>query len=153
MKISGAVMEANSVWDLLFFKPKLKQLNMCIPAFMQMDKMSQFGPVWILGMPFFRYYHSTFDRRPGKEPEIHFATATEKCDWEPYKNPAAAANKAKTEAEKKKETPDATLAAIRAVVEEARDPEDLMPESVDIDAIVPPTLSSLLDDGQKYIDL
>merc|ERR550514_2673005 len=36
-----------SVWDMLFSKPKTKVVNTCIPAFMQMEKLSQYGPVWI----------------------------------------------------------------------------------------------------------
>jgi len=53
MRVTGATLEADSVWDVLFFKPKIRKLDMCMPAFMQMDMMSQNGPVWILGMPFF----------------------------------------------------------------------------------------------------
>jgi hypothetical protein len=33
-----------------------------MPAFMPIDKTSQFGPVFILGMPFLRYYKTTFVR-------------------------------------------------------------------------------------------
>merc|ERR1719421_2661283 len=81
MRIHGAVLEASHVWDLLFFKPKIKKVNMCMPAFMQLDMMSQFGPVWIMGMPFFRYYHSSFDR---KNKQMHFASAGPGCRAEPY---------------------------------------------------------------------
>merc|ERR1719201_726255 len=81
MRIQGAVMQANNVWDVLFFKPKMKKVNMCIPAFMQIDMNSQMGPVWILGMPFFRYYHTSFDR---KTKEMHFAAAGEHCEVQPF---------------------------------------------------------------------
>merc|ERR1719311_1101927 len=82
MRIQGAVMQANNIWDVLFFKPQLKKVNMCIPAFMQIDMNSQMGPVWIMGMPFFRYYHTSFDRTTK---EMHFATAGVNCDPLPYK--------------------------------------------------------------------
>jgi len=118
MRISGAVMEANNVWDILFFKPKVKKLNMCMPAFMQMDMMSQHGPIWILGMPFFRYYHTSFDR---VNQQMHFATAGPKCEPLPYK-------------------PNRT--SFLSVPERA---EELEPMDVEVDLLVPPTLSSQLD--------
>merc|ERR1719510_1948730 len=77
MRVKGAMMSADSIWDLLFFKPKIRKVNMCMPAFMQMDMMSPRGPVWILGMPFFRYYHTTFDR---KNKAMRFAQAGPSCE-------------------------------------------------------------------------
>merc|ERR1719281_2346709 len=118
MRIKGAVMQANNIWDVLFFKPQIKKVNMCIPAFMQIDMNSQMGPVWILGMPFFRYYHTSFDR---KNKEMHFATASEDCTPLSY-----SANK---------------TALISMGVRRA---EDFQPTDVDIDSIIPPTLSSML---------
>jgi hypothetical protein len=118
MRINGAVMQANNIWDVLFFKPQIKKVNMCIPAFMQIDMNSQMGPVWILGMPFFRYYHTSFDRT---NKEMHFATADENCKPLPY-----AGNK---------------TALLSMGVKRA---EDFDAMDVDIDAIIPPTLSSML---------
>jgi len=83
MRITGALMEANDIWDILFFKPKIRKLDMCMPAFMQMDMMSKQGPVWILGMPFFRYYHTTFDR---VKEQMHFAVAGPTCEPRPFKS-------------------------------------------------------------------
>ena len=37
---------------------------------------TQLGPVWILGMPFFRYYHTTFNR---DRQVMRFAKAGEDC--------------------------------------------------------------------------
>jgi len=125
MRINGAVMQANSVWDVLFFKPQMKKVNMCVPAFMQIDMNSQMGPVWILGMPFFRYYHTSFDR---KTKSMHFATAGPKCEPLPY-----APNKT------------AMLAM------GARRVEDFDPTDIDIDAVIPPTLSSMLEPHGKDI--
>jgi len=118
MKVTGAMMEANNIWDVLFFKPKVKKLNQCMPAFMQMDMMSQHGPIWILGMPFFRYYHTSFDLRNQK---MHFATAGPGCEPLPFK-----ANRT------------ALLAMPGAE-------EDFKPMDVEVDQLVPPTLSSQLD--------
>mmetsp|Transcript_26483 Transcript_26483/g.57493 ORF Transcript_26483/g.57493 Transcript_26483/m.57493 type:complete len:451 (-) Transcript_26483:324-1676(-) len=51
----------------------------CQTAFMDMDSKSQFGPVWIFGMPFLRYYYTVFDR---KDLKIHFARSTPTCERE-----------------------------------------------------------------------
>eukprot|EP00397_Hematodinium_sp_SG-2012_P049441 GEMP01057019.1.p1 GENE.GEMP01057019.1~~GEMP01057019.1.p1 ORF type:complete len:417 (+),score=73.96 GEMP01057019.1:34-1284(+) len=82
MQIKGAVLEADSVWDVLFFKPKLKKVNMCMPAFMQLEKISDYGPVWILGMPFLRYYYTTFNRHTMN---LYFARASRTCEPRPFK--------------------------------------------------------------------
>lgn len=122
MRIHGAVMEAQSVWDLLFFKPKIRKVNMCMPAFMQLDMMSQFGPVWILGMPFFRYYHSSFDR---KNKQMHFATAGPHCTPEPYKTQK--------------------VNGTAFIATRTYSGMDFEPNDVDIASLVPPTLSSMLE--------
>jgi len=123
MRIQGAVMQANNIWDVLFFKPQLKKVNMCIPAFMQIDMNSQMGPVWILGMPFFRYYHTSFDRT---NKQMHFGSAGDKCELMPH-----SANK---------------TALLAMGVNRA---EDFDPTDIDIDAIIPPTLSSMLEPQGK----
>jgi hypothetical protein len=71
----------SSIWDILFFKPKQKTADICMPAFMQLDMESKHGPVWILGMPFFRYYHVTFDRRNA---QVHLAIAGPDCEPRAY---------------------------------------------------------------------
>jgi hypothetical protein len=123
MRINGAVMQANNIWDVLFFKPQMKKVNMCIPAFMQIDMNSQMGPVWILGMPFFRYYHTSFDRT---NKQMHFATAGNDCEPLPH-----SANK---------------TALLSMGVKRT---EDFDPTDIDIDAIIPPTLSSMLEPQTK----
>jgi len=117
MRITGALMEANDIWDILFFKPKLRKLDMCMPAFMQMDMMSERGPVWILGMPFFRYYHTTFDR---VNEAMHFAVAGPDCEPRPFKSNHST-----------------SLISFSA--------QDSLPLDVEIDALVPPTLSGMID--------
>jgi hypothetical protein len=122
MRINGAVMEAESIWDLLFFKPKMRKVNMCMPAFMQLDMISQFGPVWILGMPFFRYHHTSFDR---VNKQMHFAKAGPKCNPEPY--PSQKGN------------------ATSFIATRTYSGIDFEPNDVDIQALIPPTLSSMLE--------
>uniref|UniRef100_A0A7S1R9Z1 Peptidase A1 domain-containing protein n=1 Tax=Alexandrium catenella TaxID=2925 RepID=A0A7S1R9Z1_ALECA len=118
MRVTGASLEADDIWDILFFKPKLRKLDMCMPAFMQIDMMSQHGPVWILGMPFFRYYHTTFDR---ERKEMRFAEAGPNCTATPYR-----ANRTES-----------LLAVDRSA--------ERQPMDVEVDALVPPTLSGMMD--------
>jgi len=91
-----------------------------MPAFMQMDMMSKHGPVWILGMPFFRYYHSSFSL---KEQKMYFAKASDKCDPEPMR---AGENTTVLLAEKRRK-------------------EDYTAMDVEVGELIPPTLSSMLD--------
>jgi len=49
---------------------------LCKGAFMKVDKESQFGEVFILGMPFLRYYFTVFDRA---NKQVHIARSTEDC--------------------------------------------------------------------------
>jgi hypothetical protein len=128
MRTKGAILEADDVWDILFFKPKIRKLDMCLPAFMQIDMMSQHGPVWILGMPFFRYYHTTFDRT--KE-EMRFARAGEDCRPRPLRASEPANDTAKLPKE------EALLALKRSA--------DYHPMDVEVDALIPPTLSGQMD--------
>jgi len=121
MRITGAVMEADSIWDILFFKPKMRKLNMCMPAFMTIEMVSQNGPVWILGMPFFRYYHTTFDR---ELQAMHFAVAGPDCAPLPYKGNGTTDTKA--------------LLAMDAGARK-------QPMDIDVRSIVPPTLSEMFD--------
>jgi hypothetical protein len=126
MRITGATLEASDIWDILFFKPKMKKIDMCMPAFMQMDMTSQFGPVWILGMPFFRYYHTTFDR---KAKAMHFALPGPECEPNAFRAPRS---DNRTE----------SLLALE------RD-DDFSPMNVDIAGMVPPRLSGMIDSSMN----
>merc|ERR1719321_2359499 len=74
-------------------------------------------------MPFFRYYHTSFDR---KNKQMHFATAGNNCEPLPH-----SANK---------------TALLSMGVNRA---EDFDPTDIDIDSIIPPTLSSMLEPQSK----
>lgn len=61
-------------------KEKLKARaypNVCMSTFMDLDLNSQYGPVFILGMPFFRQYYTVFDR---KNQKIGFTDANFPCN-------------------------------------------------------------------------
>lgn len=123
MQIKGTVLEADSVWDVLFFKPKLDKVNMCMPAFMQLEKISDYGPVWILGMPFLRYYYSTFNR---EEKSMYFARATDKCSPAAFPPPAAG----------KKDGKSFMQDNYNAIMEFDDEPDT--PMQVDLKSIMPP---------------
>jgi hypothetical protein len=126
MRIKGGILEAKNVWDILFFKPKITKVNMCMPAFMTMDFEDEHGPMWIMGMPFFRYYHSSFNR---DKREMYFAAAGPKCEPEPFK--LAVHNKT-------------ALLDTRS-----KDHADFQPFNVDLRMVVPPALSSMIDTSKS----
>jgi hypothetical protein len=66
---------SNGVMDNVFGQEQTVQTE-CIPAFMTINKESNHGPVWILGMPFLRYYFTIFDR---VSKEIFITEATSDC--------------------------------------------------------------------------
>jgi hypothetical protein len=118
MRVTGATMEADDIWDILFFKPKIRKVDTCMPAFMQIDMASRHGPIWILGMPFFRYYHTTFDRT---KKQMHFAIAGEDCSPKPYH-------------------PNRTAALLETEIKAEQTPMEM-----NVDAMIPPTLSEQMD--------
>jgi len=76
------------VWDFIWNGPTTTVGDQCTVAFMTIEKQSQFGPVWILGMPFMRYYYTVFERSTKK---IHVAKASPYCQV-PYNGPHVFAN-------------------------------------------------------------
>lgn len=51
--------DAPGLSDILHFHTHSRR-HTCVPLFMNMDVASQLGPMWILGLPFFRKYYTTF---------------------------------------------------------------------------------------------
>lgn len=127
MNVKGATLEADNIWDLLFFKPKLRKTNSCMPAFMEMDMKTSLGDVWIFGMPFFRYFHTTFNRAEGT---MQFAKAGADCDPEPINSEHS-----------KLEAQDNKFMFVKA-------PESKV-ITVDPKMLIPPRLSLLADDSDK----
>jgi len=70
-------------WDFIWNGPTTTIVEQCTVAFMTIDKGSQFGPVWILGMPFMRYYYTVFERSTKK---IHVSKTSPYCEV-PYNGP------------------------------------------------------------------
>lgn len=77
MQVNGMTMKNTTIWDAVFKGPKFKKSKSCTTAFMEMDKDTQFGPMFILGMPFMRYYYTVFDRGNRK---IHISQANSACE-------------------------------------------------------------------------
>jgi len=76
------------VWDFIWNGPDTTIVDQCTVAFMTIEKESQFGPVWILGMPFMRYYYTVFER---STKQIHVAKAGPYCEV-PYNGPHVLVN-------------------------------------------------------------
>lgn len=79
MKVKGEV--PASIFDVLVQWPrptKNKQVDVCLALIIELgNTQTPVGPLWILGMPFFRYYYTTFsfDSR-----QIHVANADSNCE-------------------------------------------------------------------------
>lgn len=66
----------SSVWDRFVGGQPAAKTVRCVTAFMSIDKLTEHGPTWILGMPFLRYYHTIFDRDSNN---IYVRPATRDC--------------------------------------------------------------------------
>jgi hypothetical protein len=57
-----------------------KLVHRCDILLMSQDSQTQFGPLWILGMPFIRHYYTTFDLRTSKyDRTIYTAPSDSQC--------------------------------------------------------------------------
>jgi hypothetical protein len=71
-----------TIWDVLSFKPRAKVVMQCVPLLMDLDEMhTPLGPLWIIGMPFFRYYYTTFSFTTRR---VHVAKSTPTCEPSPH---------------------------------------------------------------------
>jgi hypothetical protein len=71
-----------SMRDILHFKFRSSRSS-CVPLFMNMDVASELGPMWILGLPFFRKYYTTFDFDTSTTPtqkRMSFIEADDDCE-------------------------------------------------------------------------
>merc|ERR1719235_1806260 len=84
IRVTGYVEENQNIVESLFGPPKLRAVTQCVPAFMEVNMNTEYGPMWILGMPFLRYYFTVFQREPKS---LHMAFATAQC--EPSADPAS----------------------------------------------------------------
>jgi len=127
MRMRGAELKANDIWDLLFFKPRIRKSEQCMPAFMEMNFKTQMGDMWILGMPFFREFHTTFDR---EKQIMKFAKAGPDCEPMPF-------------FEKKEAESEDTVALVASRANVSK------PLEVDMQDLIPPRLSLQYDDAEK----
>jgi len=79
IRTARAVSSNSSIWDWMYPGSSYESGDECTAGFMAIDKQSQLGPVWILGMPFLRYYYTVFDRQ---SKQIHIADSTPDCEVE-----------------------------------------------------------------------
>mmetsp|Transcript_18111 Transcript_18111/g.42303 ORF Transcript_18111/g.42303 Transcript_18111/m.42303 type:complete len:461 (-) Transcript_18111:75-1457(-) len=116
----------SSIWDRIFGAPTRSTTPVCVLAFMTIDKMSQHGPVWVLGMPFLRYYHTVFDRA-GKK--VHITPSNSECTLQA--TPATVLLNASAS-----ESGSAAVSASTSrVAQSAYRAEDYQPMEVDLNAI------------------
>jgi hypothetical protein len=76
MKTKARVYKNSSIWKALLRGSSYDEVDECSAAFMTMDKVSQYGPVWILGMSFLRHYYTVFDR---SAKQIRIARSSPDC--------------------------------------------------------------------------
>lgn len=112
LQVEAPVSDNATVWDMVWGPPKVKLANQCMAGFMPLDETTQFGPMWILGMPFLRQYFTVFDRRNKK---MHMAPSGTGC--EPQASSFAADGRA------------AGFSRVRRSV------EDITPTRVDLSAV------------------
>jgi len=79
VRLGGSQAEAKRVWPFLPTGGPMKKFmpNSCQPAFMIGRPAKTGPPQWVIGMPFFRYYKTTFDR---KALTMSFAEAGPSCE-------------------------------------------------------------------------
>jgi len=143
MRMRGAELKANDIWDLLFFKPKVRTHEVCMPAFMEMNMRTQMGDMWILGMPFFREFHTTFDRQ---KQVMRFAKAGPEC--QPVPMPVLETQEEAKEVLENEKAESATEEKAKAATEEKEENSVALsaskqdtPLTVNVDDLIAPRFS------------
>jgi len=77
MQVRQRVWDNSTIWRTVMKNTRPDMVYKCQAAFMNIHKDSAHGPVWILGMPFLRYYYTVFDRTAK---QIHVAPSTASCE-------------------------------------------------------------------------
>lgn len=83
MRLSGLKPAQDNILDMLSsLNPQFVHMDVCSPAFMPIDLETKEGqPMVILGMPFFRFYKTVFNRtEPGKPKFMHIAKVDDECN-------------------------------------------------------------------------
>lgn len=145
LRMQGTLVESSDVWQLLYFKPKITVMDQCLPAFMQIDRTTQLGPLWILGMPFFRFFHSTFhmDKEHRDQRTVLITPADDEC------MPAPATNATEHEeavlAAEKRDAKDEKAKPAFVVRKASKSRGKQTPLAVDVANLVPPILAGSKD--------
>mmetsp|Transcript_8813 Transcript_8813/g.19601 ORF Transcript_8813/g.19601 Transcript_8813/m.19601 type:complete len:448 (-) Transcript_8813:85-1428(-) len=131
----------NSVWGRIFGTPSRSTEAACVLAFMTIDKTSQFGPVWVLGMPFLRYYHTVFDRAAKK---VHISPSSPSCELTSDSQPTVLVNASALSGSASTATRIAAAAYRR---------EDFEPMAVNLESLRMPSWANSSMDSVKQIAL
>jgi len=92
MRLGGRFLDALSVWERLHIRPNLTLPDQCFYGFLRLNAHTDFGPLWVLGMPFFRIFHVTFGLAPeAADRRIWLAGAADDCEPLPLELNASAA--------------------------------------------------------------
>jgi hypothetical protein len=90
MRLVGSAAEKKDAASLLHFPSKKSAGNRssadedggakCIYAFISLDHSTDYGPLWIFGMPFFRFFHTTFGMADAaKDRRVWLSGASDTC--------------------------------------------------------------------------
>jgi len=82
MRLSGKFVDDVSLVEQLYIKPQhLTVPDQCFYGFLTMNAHTDYGPLWVLGMPFFRHFHTTFDISSNSGTRrIWIAEASDACE-------------------------------------------------------------------------
>lgn len=88
VRLRGTASEKRNAGNLLHFMAKEdtpeNDGDQCVYGFMEVNRHTDFGPLWIFGMPFFRVFHTTFKNAPNpKDRKIYLMGADNDCKPQP----------------------------------------------------------------------
>lgn len=79
-RMRGTPEEKRRAGDLLHAAPASVAEDVCFYAFSASNQHTDYGPLWVLGMPFFRHFHVTFHlSKDRKDRHMWLARASESC--------------------------------------------------------------------------
>jgi len=103
MRLNGTWAEAGGARDFLQIPPSdTSESHQCFLGVLKMNYHTEYGPLWVLGMPFFRFFHTTFGlKRTGSQLERRIWVSEASDDCQPL--PVAGASKDTDEGPKRYE--------------------------------------------------
>eukprot|EP00929_Paragymnodinium_shiwhaense_P047351 TRINITY_DN2401_c0_g1_i1.p1 TRINITY_DN2401_c0_g1~~TRINITY_DN2401_c0_g1_i1.p1 ORF type:complete len:474 (-),score=87.42 TRINITY_DN2401_c0_g1_i1:385-1737(-) len=137
----------NSSWHRVLFGGS--RTSECSPGFMTISKSSSLGPVWVLGMPFLRYYHTVFDRT---EKKLYIAPSQPSCNMLATSGFATPISTAAQNATQLASAGGAVSSA--KVVAATFSAADFEATQMDLTGLRAPSFAQDIEDaGEKWIDL